>query len=106
MTRNEAIPESINRWHIAFDPYGFTVKKGWLAEAERTEDILQLHHDNNDNLLIDVGWYHRIYGANVIVNKDWQNPLEFLKTISPEEIENAVYLWIAKYANGVDESDQ
>ncbi len=101
MIRNKRISSNINQWQVEFDPYGFTENEDWLVNAEKTEDILQLSHIYGDGPLLDVRYYNGVYKAMVILNSDWDSPLENEDSQETNIIVNAIYRWIDKYANGV-----
>ncbi|RLE31265.1 MAG: hypothetical protein DRJ61_11585 [Acidobacteria bacterium] len=99
MGKNSRIPESITSWIVSFDPYGFSSNENWLEEAEKVEDILQITQTSSDGLILDVGYYEKLYVAFVISNNDWENPVESIESASPIDISNRIYEWIKKYAN-------
>ena len=97
---NRRLPAAINQWHVEFDPYGFAKQAGWLKQAERTEDILQLAHVYSDGAIIDVGFYSQVFRAYVIRSGNWDDPVEVFESTSEGDIENWIYSALERYANG------
>ena len=88
-------------WNVEYDQSGFTLNKDWLIQAEKTEGILQLSHIYEEGPILDVGFYRENYKIYVIYDNDWENPKEVFESQKTELIENKVYEWIDKYANGI-----
>ncbi|MCB0398701.1 MAG: hypothetical protein KDD26_03590 [Winogradskyella sp.] len=101
MIKNRRISSNINMWNIEYDQNGFTSNKDWLIQAEKTEDILQLSHIYEEGPILDVGFYRESYKIYVIYDNDWENPKEVFESQKMELIENKIYEWIDKYANGL-----
>ncbi len=97
--KNKDIPDSINQWHVEFDPYGFTDDVNWLEKAEKTEDILQLQHVYDDGPIIDVGFYNGIYKLVAVLKDDWDHPLDKFDSTSVQEITKKTYELMTKYEN-------
>lgn len=100
MISNKHISDSINQWSIEYDPYGFAKEELWLEGAELTGDILQLQHIYDNGPVLDVGWYDGVYRAVVIIDKDWENPIEVIESTGTSKITKALYSWLTKYENG------
>ena len=100
MTTNRKITSDINQWHIDHDPYGFIQSEEWLLKAEKTEDILQLQHVYADGPILDVGWYNGVFRVMVILNDNWEQPIEQAESKLESVVSEIVYKFIGKYANG------
>lgn len=99
MILNSKITSDINQWHIAHDPYGFTQNEDWLRKAEKTEDILQLQHVYAEGPILDVGWYNGIYRAVIVVEENWEEPIEKVESESENVVSDMVYKWLGQFAN-------
>ena len=100
MTTNRKITSDINQWHVDHDPYGFIQSEEWLLKAEKTEDILQLQHVYADGPILDVGWYNGVFRVMVILNDNWEQPIEQAESKSESVVSEIVYKFMGKYANG------